>query len=136
VDRGRGRPPGRAGLIGRPSGKGDRGSSTRRIVLVGESVDYRLIRVRRQTIGMAVDLDGLTVRAPRWVTLREIEEALTERAAWIVRTLAEWRSRQRDVLPREWRTGAPILYLGAELKLAVFPSRATAIRADLFDLKA
>ena len=134
MDRGRGRPPGRAGLIGRPSGKGDRGSSTRRIVLVGESVDYRLIRVRRQTIGMAVDLDGLTVRAPRWVTLREIEEALTERAAWIVRTLAEWRSRQRDVLPREWRTGAPILYLGAELKLAVFPSRATAIRADLFDL--
>ena len=134
MDRGRGRPARRARLIGRPAGKGDRAPSTRRIALAGESVDYRLVRARRRTIGMAVDLDGLTVRAPRWVTLREIEEALVERAIWIVRTLAEWRSRQRDVLPREWRTGAPILYQGAELRLAVFPSRATAVRADLFDL--
>jgi predicted metal-dependent hydrolase len=134
MDRERGRQAGRAGLTGRPPGRGDLASSARRIALAGEAVDYRLIRARRRTIGMAVDLDGLTVRAPRWVSLREIEEALTERAAWIVRTLAEWRSRQREVLPREWRTGAPILYLGAELRLAVFPSRSTAVRADLFDL--
>ena len=135
MDRGRGREAGRAGLTGHPAPRpGDRAGSLRRIVLVGEGVDYVLYRARRQTIGMSVDLDGLTVRAPRWVTIREIEEALTERGAWIVRTLAEWRSRQRDVLPREWRTGAPILYLGEELKLAVFPSRATAVRPDMFDL--
>ncbi|HET9339882.1 MAG TPA: SprT family zinc-dependent metalloprotease [Casimicrobiaceae bacterium] len=134
MDRGRGRPARRARLTGGPTAKGERAASTRRIALAGESVDYRLVRARRRTIGMAVDLDGLTVRAPRWVTLREIEEALAERAAWIVRTLAEWRSRRRDVLPREWRTGAPILYLGAELRLAVFPSRATSVRPDLFDL--
>ena len=134
MDRGRGREAGRAGLTGRPGGRGDRASSARRIVLAGEAVDYRLVRARRRTIGMAVDLDGLTVRAPRWVTLREIEEALSERAAWILRTLAEWRSRRRDVLPREWRTGAPILYLGDELRLAVFPSRSMNVRADLFDL--
>lgn len=135
MDRERSREAGRAGLTGRRSGKDDRGSSVRRIALAGQTVDYRLVRARRRTIGMAVDLDGLTVRAPRWVTLREIDEALAERGAWIVRTLAEWRSRQRDVLPREWRTGAPILYLGAELRLAVFPSRSTAIRPDLFDLR-
>jgi len=136
VDRGRGREAGRAGLTGRPVPRpGERAATMRRIVLCGESIDYVLHRARRQTIGMAVDLDGLTVRAPRWVTIREIEEALTERGAWIVRTLAEWRSRQRDVLPREWRTGAPILYLGEELRLAVFPSRATAVRPDMFDLK-
>jgi predicted metal-dependent hydrolase len=134
LDRDRSRATGRARLTGRPAGKGDLASSARRIALAGETVDYRLIRARRRTIGMAVDLDGLTVRAPRWVTLREIEEALTERAPWIVRTLAEWRSRHRDVLPREWRTGAPILYLGAELRLAVFPSRSMTVRADLFDV--
>ena len=39
----------------------------------GENVDYRLIRARRRTIGMEVDLSGLTVRAPRWVTIRDIE---------------------------------------------------------------
>ena len=132
MDREPGRAAGRAGLTGKPGTEG--ASTTRRIVLVGESVDYRLYRARRRTIGMSVDLDGLTVRAPKWVTIREIEEALYERAAWIVRTLAEWRSRQRDVLPSVWRTGAPILYLGKELKLALFRSRATLVRPDMFDL--
>ena len=69
--------------------KGD--GHARRITLAGQPVDYRLIRARRRTIGMEVDLSGLTVRAPRWVTMAEIEEALQERAQWIVRALAEWR---------------------------------------------
>jgi len=106
----------------------------RRIALAGCDVDYRLIRARRRTIGMEIDLDGLTVRAPRWVTIAEVEAALLERAPWVVRTLEAWRSRHREVLPREWKTGAPILYSGRELALAVFRSRSTLIRADLFDL--
>jgi len=81
----------------------------RRMVLAGETVDYRLVRARRRTIGMEVDLEGLTVRAPRWVTISEIEGALAERAKWIVKALAEWRGRRRDVMPRVWKTGAPIL---------------------------
>lgn len=118
------------GTKSRRAGEG----SLRRIALAGESVDYRLIRARRRTIGMEVDLDGLTVRAPRWVTLSEIEEALTERAQWIVRALAEWRGRRRDVMPREWKSGAPILYRGRELSLEVFPARRTRIAPDLFHL--
>jgi predicted metal-dependent hydrolase len=133
MDRGRSQSPGRAGLTGARD-RAERPVAPRRIALAGATVDYRLVRVRRRSIGMAVDLDGLTVRAPRWVSIREIEEALVERGAWILRTLAEWRSRRRDVLPSEWRTGAPILYRGRELKLALFPSRATEVRADLFDL--
>ena len=85
------------------------GGKLRRIVLDGQCIDYRMVRARRRTIGMQVDLDGLTVRAPRWVSLGEIEAALAERSGWILRTLAEWRTRRRDVLPREWKTGAPIL---------------------------
>ncbi|HET7097510.1 MAG TPA: SprT family zinc-dependent metalloprotease [Casimicrobiaceae bacterium] len=113
--------------------KRDEGQS-RRIVLVGERIDYRLIRARRKTIGMQVGLDGLTVRAPRWVPIREIEIALFERDEWVVRSLAEWRGRRRDVLPRAWKTGAPILYLGRELKLAVNPARTREIAADLLNL--
>ncbi len=60
--------------------------------------------------------------------------ARLERAGWIVRTLEAWRGRHRDVLPREWKTGAPILYRGEQLRLAVFRSRLPLIRADLFDL--
>ncbi|HEY5365912.1 MAG TPA: SprT family zinc-dependent metalloprotease [Casimicrobiaceae bacterium] len=110
------------------------GGKLRRIVLDGTIVDYRMLRARRRTIGMQVDLDGLTVRAPRWVSLGEIEAALAERSTWILRTLAEWRTRRRDVFPREWKTGAPIYFRGAELSLAVFPARRSAIRHDLFDL--
>jgi len=108
--------------------------ATRRMRLDGADVDYRLVRSRRRTIGMEIDLDGLTVRAPRWVSIAEIEAALSERSAWIVRTLAAWRGRRRHVLPREWKTGARILYRGSDLALAVFRSRMPLVRADMFDL--
>ena len=108
--------------------------SAREIVLAGRTITYRLIRARRRSIGMGVDLDGLTVRAPRWVAVRDIEQALTERGAWIVRSLDEWQKRRRDVMPREWKSGAPILYRGRELSLEVFPARRSRIAPDLFNL--
>jgi predicted metal-dependent hydrolase len=120
-------------LGGPPAGGGDKGG-TRRIVLAGESVDYQLVRARRRSIGMQIGLSGLTVRAPRWVTIREIDATLTERGAWILCSLAEWRARRRDVLPREWKTGAPILFRGRELALAVHTARKPEIAADLLNL--
>lgn len=111
-----------------------RDAAPRRIALAGQTVEYRLVRARRRTIGMEVDLSGLTVRAPRWVTLAEIEAALAERAQWIVKALAEWSARRREVMPRQWKTGAPILFRGRELALEVFPSRRTHVRPDLFNL--
>jgi len=103
----------------------------RQIVLSGEPVEYRLIRARRRSIGMQIDQRGLVVRAPRWVSLRDIELALRERARWIVESLATWRDGRRDVLPTEWRAGAPLLYQGRPLTLALFPARREAIAADL-----
>jgi predicted metal-dependent hydrolase len=111
-----------------------RDGQLRHVFLGGQAVEYRLVRARRRSIGMEVHLEGLTVRAPRWVALRDIEVALYERAAWILRALHEWRARRRDVMPREWKTGAPILYRGRELALVLFPSRHAAIDADLFHL--
>jgi predicted metal-dependent hydrolase len=106
----------------------------RQIALGGEAVDYRLVRAKRRSIGMQIGFTGLTVRASRWVALREIEASLREHAAWIRRQLAEWRARRRDVLPREWKTGAPLLYQGRELVLAVYPARWKEIAADLLNL--
>ncbi|TMG90417.1 MAG: M48 family metallopeptidase, partial [Betaproteobacteria bacterium] len=73
-------------MIGRRQDEGDAG--LRRVLLAGQDVDYRLIRARRQSIGMTIDNSGLVVRAPRWVTIREIDLALKERARWVVETLA------------------------------------------------
>ncbi len=106
----------------------------RGIVLAGQAIEYRLIRARRRSIGMEVHLEGLTVRAPRWVSLHDIEAALVERAKWILRSLAEWRARRRDVMPRQWTTGAPIVFRGEQLALEVFPARRLSIAADLFSL--
>jgi predicted metal-dependent hydrolase len=117
-----------------PDATRTRDGQVRRIVLAGRTVDYRLVRARRRSIGMEVHLEGLTVRAPRWVTLRDIDAALHERARWIVRALDEWRARRRDVMPREWKTGAAILYRGRDLALELFPSRHASIVADLFNL--
>ncbi len=149
VDRERSRAAGRAAMtavrtpvaylrLDEVAGRGDarrnRDGLVKRITLGAETVEYRLIRARRRTIGMEVDLTGLSVRAPKWVTLSEIEAALQERAAWIVKALAEWRARRRDVMPREWKSGAPILYRGRELALEVFPARRVRIAPDLFHL--
>jgi predicted metal-dependent hydrolase len=139
VDRGRGRAAsksserdaGSARLIGRQDGTD---SCLRRVLLAGTEVDYRLIRARRQSIGMTVDHSGLIVRAPRWVTIREIELALKERERWIIEMLAEWRGRNRDSLPTEWHQGAPLLFQGRALTLALFPARSKAIAADLLHL--
>jgi hypothetical protein len=84
-------------LKGDPAGRVREGQ-LRRVTLTEQTIDYRLIRARRRTIGMEVDLEGLTVRAPRWVTLSEIEAALVERAnGRAVRpscfAAASWRSR-------------------------------------------
>jgi len=106
----------------------------RRMALAGHDVDYRLVRARRRSIGMQIALDGLTVRAPRWVTIRDIETALAEHARWILKTLDAWRSRRRDAMPHAWVTGAPIVYQGRDLALALFPARDRAISADMLNL--
>lgn len=104
----------------------------RSIELAGENIPYQLVRARRRSIGMLIDHRGLTVRAPRWVTIRQIEVALTERARWIVKTVATWRD--REALPTQWREGAALLYQGRPLTLALFAARKKAIAADLVHL--
>ena len=66
---------------GRPdAGEG----SLRRVIIAGQDIDYRLFRARRSSIGMVIDHNGLVVRAPRWVALREIELALIQSADWVI----------------------------------------------------
>src|ERR1700686_2127950 len=77
---------------------------------------------------------GLSVRAPSWVSIREIELALRERAEWVIKTLAEWRGRDKEALPAQWCEGAGLLYRGRPLTLALFPARKKTIAADLLHL--
>lgn len=98
-----------------------------REILLGEHrVAYALKRARRRSIGFIVGAEGLSVNAPRWVGLGDIEAALREKAGWIVRKLHEQQDRmQRQLQARiDWRDGAAVPFLG-ETVIVVLDPRAT-----------
>lgn len=92
--------------------------------LCGALVGYEFKRGKRRTIGFVVSQDGLAVRAPNWVPLHEVEAALQEKAAWVVKKLGETRERhQRLALARiEWCDGTTLPLLGLPLQVVLDPS--------------
>ncbi|MDM0042869.1 DUF45 domain-containing protein [Variovorax dokdonensis] len=84
-------------------------------------VDYEFTRVQRKSIGFVVAPEGLSVRAPRWIPLRDVDTALQEKADWIVRKLGEMRERQqRQESQRiEWRDGAVFHFLGEPITVVL-----------------
>mgnify|MGYP000727043090 CR=1 FL=1 len=59
---------------------------------------YEFRRARRRSIGFIVGAEGLSVNAPRWVGLGDIEAALREKADWILRKLREQQERAQRQL--------------------------------------
>jgi len=91
----------------------------RGVLLGGQMCQFRLRRARRRTIGFQIDDHGLTVSAPRWVSLRAIEEAIVEKERWIRSKLAQWQDWRLRKSPRAQRfvDGAHLAYLGQDLTL-------------------
>jgi predicted metal-dependent hydrolase len=104
--------------------------ANRETVLEGMRVAYLFQRVRRRSIGFVVGPDGLEVRAPKWVTLKEVELGLQERGEWVLRKWAELQERQKNIRQIEWREGASLDYLGAPLHLHLSPQNG---RSELND---
>lgn len=101
----------------------------REIQLGDALVGYEFQRARRRTIGMVVGAEGLSVRAPRWVTLADVEAALIERSKWIRSKLAEQRERARkhEASRIEWRDGASLPFLGETVIIVLDPRMAGAV---------
>ena len=96
-----------------------------REVLLGDAVvAYALQRARRRSIGFSVGPDGLSVRAPSWVTLGAVDSALREKSDWILRKLGEARERQQRMEGGRivWAHGAVLPYLGEPLTVVLDPS--------------
>jgi len=100
--------------------------SQRDVLLTGHRVGYELRRSRRRSIGFVVAAEGLSVSAPRWVGVGEIEAALREKASWILRKLQEQRERaaRLDAARVEWREGGTVPFLG-ETVILVLDARTT-----------
>ncbi|MEY3295715.1 MAG: hypothetical protein RLZZ451_1763, partial [Pseudomonadota bacterium] len=101
----------------------------REALLAGHRVAYELRRSRRRSIGFVVGPEGLSVSAPRWLGQGEIESALREKAAWILRKLQEQRERAARVQAHrvEWREGGQVPFLGEPVILVLDPRVAGAV---------
>lgn len=93
-------------------------------------IDYQLKRSRRRTIGFLIDDRGLTVTAPKWVSIAEIESGLAERSDWITRKLVEWREyvARRDRLVIRWEHNAALVYLGKTLTMKLADCGQSSVR--------
>jgi predicted metal-dependent hydrolase len=101
------------------------GTRLRRLVLGPRTLDYRLKRSSRRTIGFTIDGTGLAITAPRWVTLADIESAIVDKQKWIFKKLAEWQTRvEQRALPRiDWKDGAQFPYLGKTISVSLGSTR-------------
>jgi predicted metal-dependent hydrolase len=107
-------------------------AANRHTQLQGVTVSFRFERSRRKSIGFLVGADGLVVRAPNWVTLREVDAAVQEKGAWIVAKLQQFKQRQTEQFQQaiEWRHGADVPYLGRTLQLCVLEHGVGKIRGQ------
>jgi predicted metal-dependent hydrolase len=99
-----------------------------REIRIGEHVvGYALRRARRRSIGFIVGPEGLSVNAPKWVGVRDVETALREKGAWILRKLREQRERaaRLHAAKVDWCDGTAIPFLG-ETVIVVLDPRAGA----------
>ncbi|MDR2710814.1 MAG: M48 family metallopeptidase [Burkholderiales bacterium] len=117
--------------------------SVRTIALQNTLLSYQLIRVSRRSVTIRVEADAVVVRAPRWLTIGEIETVLRERADWIARAIAWWRRHARPLVRPAWQQlgtegktaeGAEVLYRGAMLPLSVGHGRKNEAQRDLLGL--
>ncbi len=98
--------------------------ASREVRLGHALVAYEFKRGQRRSIGFSVGPHGLAVRAPKWVPLYEVDAALQEKSAWILRKLQESRERHARLAQHtiDWRDGAVFPYLGQTVQLRLDPA--------------
>ncbi len=97
--------------------------ASRAIHLGHAHVAYEFRRGQRRTIGLSVGADGLTVSAPRWTPLHEVDAMLREKQRWIVEKLGEARERhaRHEANRIDWKEGASVPFLGEPVVLVLDP---------------
>ena len=105
------------------------------VQLEGHRVAYEFRRARRRSIGFIVGPEGLTVSAPKWVGVGEVELALREKARWILRKLQEQQERARRLHQArvDWRDGTSIPFLGETVIVVIDPRTTGAVLNNAAD---
>jgi predicted metal-dependent hydrolase len=100
--------------------------ANREAVLGDSLVAFEFRRAKRRNIGFVVGPEGLTVTAPKWVPLYEVDAAVKSKSSWIVKKLGEAGERQRRVESAriEWKDGAVFPFLGEQVIVVLDPRHA------------
>jgi predicted metal-dependent hydrolase len=97
-----------------------------RLIMLGEvEVAYEFKRGKRKTIGLSVGKDGLTVSAPRWSPLAEVETLIRAKSAWVLEKLQKAHERVGEMAQAKtvWADGAEFDYLGERVRLVLDPAQ-------------
>jgi predicted metal-dependent hydrolase len=121
--------PATPAVLPAPQASFEHPQAQREIQLGEHRVAYALRRARRRSIGFVIGAEGLTVSAPRWVGVAAVEDALRDKAPWILRKLHEQRERGRRVAAArvDWRDGTGIPFLGETVIIVLDPRAAGAV---------
>lgn len=100
--------------------------ASREAMLGATLVAYEFKRARRRNIGFLVGPDGLTVTAPRWVPLYEIDAAVKSKSTWILRKLDEASERRQRIESARivWQDGATFPFIGEPVIVVLDPRHA------------
>ncbi|MDE2628171.1 MAG: M48 family metallopeptidase [Burkholderiales bacterium] len=110
----------------------------REIRLNEHVVAYALKRARRRSIGFIVGTEGLSVNAPKWVGVHDIEAALRDKARWILRKLQEQQQRAQRLQSAkvDWRDGTSIPFLGETVIVVLDPRAGMSVRGAVLNTDA
>jgi predicted metal-dependent hydrolase len=87
-------------------------------------VAYEFKRGQRRTIGLSVGPDGLSVSAPRWTPVGEVEALLHQKSGWVLEKLQQAHRRAGELAQARtvWADGAELEFLGQRLRLVLDPT--------------
>jgi predicted metal-dependent hydrolase len=110
--------------------------ANRLLRLGGCDVAYEFKRGKRRTIGLSVSPDGLSVSAPRWTPLGEVEALLHNKAAWVLEKLQHARQRAGELAQARtvWADGAEFHFLGQRVRLVLDPAHGFAQVGALLEM--
>lgn len=98
--------------------------ANRSVTLSGVAMGYEFKRGKRRTIGLSVSPEGLSVSAPRWTPVAEVEALLHNKAAWVWDKLKQSRERASELAQARtvWGDGAELDFLGQRVRLLLDPT--------------
>lgn len=95
---------------------------------------YKVTRSNRKTVGISINHDeGVKVSAPKWVTLKTIEEILIKKSGWIKRKLTELSNTPKIPVNRVLTEGMIVSFMGENYVLRISPepsSKSAAVRLE------